>query len=539
MRFGDILRLCRQNLWRRKSRTILTVLGVIVGCCSIVLMVSLGQGINEQNEKMLKSMGDLSIVTVYTNGYAGPMDDGGSSKMGDTKLDDKAVESFRAMSGVSGVTPMMNFPYNVTARAGAGGRYLYDYVQIMGIDMTQFDQMGYKLVGGEKPVKKDQVLAGEWFAYGFMDTLKNGEQRTSTRGDQYSSCTFNQATGQCEEDQDEDPFFDPLTTQISLTTGTNYQGDQYSMNMYGGGGGCTGGAGGGGGGTGGAGGGGGAGGASGSAAGQSENVTLDVLASGIVAGDYNKGYATSDGLVMDLQALKELAAKVDPAAAKKATAYNQVLVKAADLKSVPEVESQIKALGYETSSYEDMRKSLEEQSRAIQLILGGIGAVSLLVAAIGIANTMVMSVTERTREIGIMKALGCYVRDIRVMFLAEAGAIGFFGGSIGCVLSGLISLGINVVGALYAGGMSGGMSGGMVSGAGGGSGDGTGGGTSIWTILWQAIVGGENVTRYSVIPWWLFLFAVLFSTLIGLLFGFGPANKAVKIPALDAIKNNE
>lgn len=62
MRFGDILRLCRQNLWRRKSRTILTVLGVIVGCCSIVLMVSLGQGINEQNEKMLKSMGDRSLL---------------------------------------------------------------------------------------------------------------------------------------------------------------------------------------------------------------------------------------------------------------------------------------------------------------------------------------------------------------------------------------------------------------------------------------------------------------------------------------------
>ena len=90
------------------------------------------------------------------------------------------------------------------------------------------------------------------------------------------------------------------------------------------------------------GGGGGTGGAGGNTAGQSENVTFDVRASGIVAGDYNKGYATSDGLVMDLQALKELAAKVDPAAAKKATAYNQVLVKAADLKSVPEVESQIK-----------------------------------------------------------------------------------------------------------------------------------------------------------------------------------------------------
>mgnify|MGYP000276055168 CR=1 FL=1 len=60
-----------------------------------------------------------------------------------------------------------------------------------------------------------------------------------------------------------------------------------------------------------------------------------------------------------------------------------MLVKAADLKSVPEVESQIKALGYETSSYEDMRKSLEEQSRAIQLILGGIGAVRCWLRPIG------------------------------------------------------------------------------------------------------------------------------------------------------------
>ena len=491
-------------------------------------MVSLGQGINEQNEKMLKSMGDLSIVTVYTNGYAGPMGGGEfRPRWAIPSSTTRPWRSFRAMSGVSRVTPMMNF----RQRDGQSrrGRPITSTITLqIGIDAAQFRPDGLQARWREAD-QRGSVLAGEWFAYGFMDTLKNGEQRTSTRGGQYSSCTFDQTTGQCEEDQDEDPFFDPLATQISLTTGTNYQGDQYSMNMYGGGGGGTGGAGGGG----------GAGGASGSAAGQSENVTLDVRASGIVAGDYNKGYATSDGLVMDLQALKELAAKVDPAAAKKATAYDQVLVKAADLKSVPEVESQIKALGYETSSYEDMRKSLEEQSRAIQLILGGIGAVSLLVAAIGIANTMVMSVTERTREIGIMKALGCYVRDIRVMFLAEAGAIGFFGGSIGCVLSGLISLGINVVGALYAGGMSGGMSGGMVSGAGGGSGDGTGGGTSIWTILWQAIVGGENVTRYSVIPWWLFLFAVLFSTLIGLLFGFGPANKAVKIPALDAIKNNE
>lgn len=526
MRFGDILRLCRQNLWRRKSRTILTVLGVIVGCCSIVLMVSLGQGINEQMNALIKSMGDLSIVTVYADGGPDRAERGGSSTGSGAKLDDKALESFRAMNGVDGVTPMMDFPYTVTARAGAGGRYLHDYVQVMGVDMTQFDRMGYKLVGGEKPFRDDQVLAGETFAYGFLDTLRNGERRMGA-GDGMTSPCVSDADAQCEGRRDEKPFFDPLVTRIRVTTGVNYQGDQYTMSMQGGG---SAGAAGAGGGV--------AAGAGGGAAGRSENITLDLQISGVTASDYGKGFATSDGLIMDVKAMKALAAKVNPSARKSDT-YSQVLVKAADLGSVPEVESQIKALGYETSSYEDMRRSMDEQSRAVQLILGGIGAVALLVAAIGIANTMIMSVTERTREIGIMKALGCYVRDIRVMFLAEAGAIGFFGGLIGCVLSGLISLGINVVGALYAGGMSGGMSGGMVSGAGGGSGDHTGGGTSIWTILWQAIVGGENVTRYSVIPWWLFLFAVLFSTLIGLLFGFGPANKAVKIPALDAIKNNE
>ena len=81
------------------------------------------------------------------------------------------------------------------------------------------------------------------------------------------------------------------------------------------------------------------------------------------------------------------------------------------------------------------------------------------------------------------------------------------------------------------------MSGGMVSSAGGGSGDGTGGGTSVWTILWQAIVGGG--IAYSVIPWWLFVVALLFSIAVGVVAGFGPANKAVKIPALDAIKNDQ
>ena len=61
----------------------------------------------------------------------------------------------------------------------------------------------------------------------------------------------------------------------------------------------------------------------------------------------------------------------------------------------------------------------------VQGVLGGIGAVSLFVAAIGITNTMMMSIYERTKEIGVMKVIGCSLKNIRQMFLLEAAFIGF------------------------------------------------------------------------------------------------------------------
>ena len=71
-------------------------------------------------------------------------------------------------------------------------------------------------------------------------------------------------------------------------------------------------------------------------------------------------------------------------------------------------------------SLNDIVEDMNKTSRIIQAILGGIGAVSLLVAAIGITNTMIMSIYERTREIGVIKVLGAELADIRRLFLLEA-----------------------------------------------------------------------------------------------------------------------
>ena len=135
----------------------------------------------------------------------------------------------------------------------------------------------------------------------------------------------------------------------------------------------------------------------------------------------------------------------------------------------------------------------------VQAVLGGIGAVSLLVAAIGIANTMMMSIYERTKEIGVMKVIGCSLKNIRQMFLLEAAFIGFIGGIIGNILSILMSAVINFL---------------------------TGNGSAI---------GLDGNISY--IPPWLILASLAFAVLVGMTSGYFPALRAMRLSPLAAIRS--
>lgn len=111
--------------------------------------------------------------------------------------------------------------------------------------------------------------------------------------------------------------------------------------------------------------------------------------------------------------------------------YDNAYVYVDDMNNVMEVQAAVTDMGYEAHSSMQWLEQAQEQMDMIQAVLGGIGAVSLFVAAIGIANTMMMSIYERTREIGVLKVLGCALGDIRSMFLIEAGFIGLMGGAAG------------------------------------------------------------------------------------------------------------
>ena len=147
------------NEKRRKGRTFLTVLGVFIGCCSIIVMVSIGIGMTESQNQMLENMGDLTIVEVSQ----------GTSQDGKTmKLDDNAIESFSQIEGVQAILPKYEvYDYTVEGYAGPNQRYTNkDWLPLIGVDTEALEDMGYEFIEGKTAGKgKDEGIAGQFFAY--------------------------------------------------------------------------------------------------------------------------------------------------------------------------------------------------------------------------------------------------------------------------------------------------------------------------------------------------------------------------------------
>jgi putative ABC transport system permease protein len=183
--------------------------------------------------------------------------------------------------------------------------------------------------------------------------------------------------------------------------------------------------------------------------------------------------------------------------------YDTLIVNVPDRNRVDDVVNQIKAMGYNAFSPATELQAVNTVFLVIQIVLGGIGAISLLVATIGIVNTMVMSILERTREIGIMKVLGATIPNILHMFIIEAGTIGFLGGVAGLLLSYSIAGIINL----------------------------------IFKFIASREPNWDSVgDRIAVIPWWLTLSALIFASVVGVLAGIYPAMRAAKLSPLNAIR---
>ncbi len=454
MKFLDLLSMSVNNLRRRKLRTVLTVLGVVIGTASIVVMVSLGIGLKELTMELYSSYGNMTAINVYSAGgrYGGMMSETSGSSSEPQYLTDDTVKQFERLPHVKYVSPMLST--NVILKQG-----VYETgTNLTGVSRQYMEQMPLGEGGLPDPGSNElQLIYGnaviQWFSNsktgaGYWDTGKLPDI------DYMNKPMF--------------VIFD--TNAYYQTRGGNTAADVKPPKKY------------------------------------------MIPAAGVVEGgvdDYNTYaysiYADIDMLKAQLKKIYKKNAIPGQPTNKKGKPYNyfiydQVVVFADDMDNVTDLQKRINDMGYQANSQMEWVEQSQQQSDMIQAVLGGIGAVSMFVAAISIANTMMMSIYERTKEIGVIKVLGCDMRAIRDMFLIESGFIGFMGGVIGVVLSYGLSYVMNK-----------------------------------FLAISEMMTGMDG--DISRIPPWLGLSAIGFAILVGMAAGFFPSLRAMKLSPLAAIRN--
>ena len=452
MKLSDLLLMSISNLWKRKLRTVLTVLGVVIGITSIVVMMALGNGLKES---MMESISNYSSITQITvNSERSWNSDG--KKQEEIRLDDALVQELSSMEHVVGVYPKLTV--SVLAKSG---KYI-SWMNLCG--MTQEGLASLKLPVGQGELPKE------------------GGELTLFYGSSVLTDFYIEKTGIYPYwEKQEVPDIDLMESPIFIIFDT----DAYWSSKN-------------------------------SGSDPDTPVTKApkkylVKTSGVMEGEPGEWTMNSSNVYCDMEALKiqlKRVFKKNPIPGqptrKNGKPYNELfytelVVQVDEMENVQALTTMLQDQGYNAYSDAEWIQSQTEQMNTIQLVLGAIGAVSLLVAAIGITNTMMMSIYERTKEIGVMKVLGCDIRNIQALFLMEAGFIGFIGGIVGIIFSYGLSIVINsLLGASQVMGMTG------------------------------------DICR---IPGWLPLLAVLFAIVIGMIAGFLPSLRAMRLSPLAAIRN--
>lgn len=449
MKISDLMKMGLRNLGRRKARTALTVVGIVIGTISIVVMISIGIGMNQSFRENLMQYGSFTVINMEKNQVS--IDDKGNYSEKKQKLDDKLIAKLRQIPHVKTVSPVITF----AAKLKYG---VYEnIVQVNVMDSDSFEALEFPKLKDNKTYKKstNRVKIKLWVgAEGFQNFYNP------------NSTSFQPKT------------VDPLKDRVTLTINEEEslpRDDKGNLKI------------------------------------QLKDYATDLAVFDTEGySEYSFGVYMDMGQFLDMYKdfVKQLPADKRRIAEKKLKEYGGIKINADSVENVQDIQDKIKEMGYKSSSMSDYTQQIENFSKTIQMVLGGVGAISMLVAAISIANTMIMSIYERTKEIGVMKVLGCQIVDIKKLFLFEAAMMGLIGGVIGITLSYGASYLLNTFGGALGSALN--MMGGGDEGAGG---------------------------KLSVIPLWLPLLASGFAILIGIISGYYPASRATKISAIEAMKN--
>ena len=458
---NDTLHLAIRNLRQAKLRTALTTMGVAIGIASLAGMVSLGVGLQEQLVGRFLDSGLFDVVTVLPQtspigrAFAGrmgggqrdrspvppPAPAGAAAPAAARPLDDQAISEILKLPDVKDASPTIVVPVQVTYGA------VSEFTAARGVPLSSADEGVFRA-----------PKYGGFFAYDtdhacllLLDLAKR-----LTTGDPKDLVGHDLTIGYASMANDGAPVGFGMPTLVRQV--------QAAYRIVG--------------------------------------IVEREPGPGAIAGPGLSGVMLPLGQAraIDASVVSGVQQLLHPAGTTKAFASVTVRVRRAQ--STKDVEDRVKAMGFSAFSISDALDQAKRAFVVLDILLSLIGSIALAVSSLGIVNTMVMSILERTREIGIMKAIGGSDVDIRRIFLVEASAIGVLGGLTGVALGWAVGRVINF--------------------------------GANWYIESQ---GGTTGNLFS-LPLWLVAGAIAFSWLVSLAAGVYPATRAARLDPIQALRHD-
>lgn len=418
-------------MWKRKTRTIFTMMGVIIGCLAIFIIISITNGFERYLTYEMESLMDTSVISIYPNWKSETEDNKDSTTK--TKLTDKNVEELNKLGYFSDVIPkryahtQIKYGKNQT------------YARILANDKANLISESSLLAGKVPKNRSKELLLGydvakELLGYSWEDKVKD------------------------------DSEFQKLIGKRVKLGGEDFGSDDKGNPL------------------------------------KSKQITCNIV--GILSsGNGQKNYEIQGSRKLVEDIIKGAPLVDEEFLKEQLTTYEGIDVRVDDKEMLESYEGTLRNMGYQTSSFKEFEKQTRSMLLGVNIILGSLAGISLLVAALGITNTMDMAIYERNREIGVIKVIGGSVRDVIKIFVGEACAISITGGFISIILGVLATLGIN----------------------------------SVAKSITENMMG-QPIEKISVPSFSLILGILVFCLVIGFIAGILPARKAAKTDVITAIR---
>jgi len=436
MLFKDQIDFVTQHIKKNKLRVFMTVLAATMGCAFLIVLASVGFGLQDSLRNDILSNEKVTKIQVYDN----------------EPFTDEQIQEIKGVEHVESV--LETITVNASAHSFFEGRDTSSTLYVA--NMQDFEQVNGKLSEGKYPSNPNEIIVG----YHFAQTLLNDAERKIIEEKNKEA----EVEGTYYDGKEEGYKESLIGKEIELSLAPNI-----------------------------------------SAAKETEKMNYTIVG---VMKEPSYDWMINNAVYMDIEQKPVLASNLATAVDVKEDEmfYLEFNIFADTLENVKPILDSLKDKGYSVYSITEQLDQMNVFFLVLKIGLIFVGTIAVLIASIGIFNTMTMAVTERTREIGVLKAIGASPKLIQRLFLMESTFIGLVGTVIAVAISYAISFVAN----------------------------------AALPLILKAATGEDafsnNDITFSLIPWQLVVIAAAISIGVAMISGYRPARKATKIDVIQALR---